>query len=588
LENETVTLGKRKMTKKRKVILIVEDEADGRDLLNDLLKDKYSLLFAKTGQEAVDTFREKHETIDLILLDIHLPDFDAFEVFKRFEEICFTGIPNIIMVTAYSKSSDIIKSMTENRAFDHIAKPFENKELLAAIEKGLTQTFQRKEYVMSQDIALKQIYTDRNFFMINKLQELRQIQDEKLTLEDIEPFIYIHQKVENKQELLTLLEEDTGEKASPAWTPKVLIVEDEPDFRDMMEEILTRNKYQALMAADADTALALIKEHHDIDVILLDLGLPGIQGTEIIKVIKKEVKDCWSISANEDPDIIVITSYHDKTTIVDVLKAGAHKFLTKPIAPREVLTEIQNIFLNRYYLKELTDLLTMLKTQRAPFRYRFQILNNFLKAKPSDTMNLFDIYGFFGEYKNSSFPEEMVLPKKIDLELKEFLFELNAQSKKETAPTTLGDHEDDESPNKTIWSSKKPFKILILEDEQDYLEILVDLFKKHDFDVSYASNSNDALKILHDDPTFHCILLDYTLHENLNGIDLAKMIRQRHASIYLFLHTAHDNLTMPHIEETFMQIGLSRFVTKGSIKELYATVYDTLIDHLKRLEEGKS
>jgi len=64
--------------------------------------------------------------------------------------------------------------------------------------------------------------------------------------------------------------------------PTVLVVDDEEDLRDIMRRMLERRGYATLVAGDPDSALAVCREHPgDIDVLVTDLGLPGVSGGEL-------------------------------------------------------------------------------------------------------------------------------------------------------------------------------------------------------------------------------------------------------------------------------------------------------------------
>lgn len=64
--------------------------------------------------------------------------------------------------------------------------------------------------------------------------------------------------------------------------PTVLVVDDEEDLRDIMRRMLERRGFDTLVAGDADTAIATCRDHDgDIDVLVTDLGLPGVSGGEL-------------------------------------------------------------------------------------------------------------------------------------------------------------------------------------------------------------------------------------------------------------------------------------------------------------------
>ncbi|MBU1011749.1 MAG: sigma-54 dependent transcriptional regulator [Bacteroidetes bacterium] len=124
-----------------KKILIVDDEASMRRNIVDLLSMKgYSLLEAKTGEEAIDMIEST--TLDILILDINLPNMSGLEVLK----LTKNNYPELpcIMLTAYGTSEKAIEAMKLG-AFDYMEKPFELEEFIMIIERALKHSELLKE-----------------------------------------------------------------------------------------------------------------------------------------------------------------------------------------------------------------------------------------------------------------------------------------------------------------------------------------------------------------------------------------------------------------------------------------------------------
>ncbi len=113
-------------------ILVVDDEHGVRQSFNIVLKDEYNVLLAGTGAEAIDIFTKN--TIDLILLDILLPDINGVDLLEKLKEID----PNteIIMVTAVKEIPTAVKAIKLG-AYEYVSKPFVVDEVLALINRAL-------------------------------------------------------------------------------------------------------------------------------------------------------------------------------------------------------------------------------------------------------------------------------------------------------------------------------------------------------------------------------------------------------------------------------------------------------------------
>ncbi|MFC1811601.1 sigma-54-dependent transcriptional regulator [Thermodesulfobacteriota bacterium] len=117
---------------KKDAILVVDDENGVRQSFNMLLKDNYTVLLAGTGKEAIDIFTKN--AVDLVLLDILLPDINGIDLLEKLMETD----PNveIIMVTAVNEIQTAVKAIKLG-AYEYIIKPFEVDDVLILIDRAL-------------------------------------------------------------------------------------------------------------------------------------------------------------------------------------------------------------------------------------------------------------------------------------------------------------------------------------------------------------------------------------------------------------------------------------------------------------------
>lgn len=122
----------------RAKILIVEDDDDILELIAyNLEKERYSVIKASSGESAL--LQLKNKEVDLILLDLMLPEIDGLELCRRIKtDTVLKPIP-IIMVTAKGEEADIVTGL-EMGADDYVTKPFKPKELVARVRAVLRRT----------------------------------------------------------------------------------------------------------------------------------------------------------------------------------------------------------------------------------------------------------------------------------------------------------------------------------------------------------------------------------------------------------------------------------------------------------------
>lgn len=111
----------------------------------------------------------------------------------------------------------------------------------------------------------------------------------------------------------------------------ILIVDDEPNYRLILSEIIKDEGYDVLVAESAEKALPIVKST-DLDLVITDMRMPGMDGMEFLKEIK---------IFNAELPVIMITAFGEVEKAVKAMQAGAINYLTKPFNNEELLVSIQ-------------------------------------------------------------------------------------------------------------------------------------------------------------------------------------------------------------------------------------------------------
>jgi DNA-binding response OmpR family regulator len=120
--------------------------------------------------------------------------------------------------------------------------------------------------------------------------------------------------------------------ASPAGSPRVLVVDDEPVVRDVLTRYLAHEGFEVDAAADGYAALTAI-EAQPPSVIVLDLMLPKLSGLELLRLVRLE---------SSVPVIILSAKVSERERIAG-LELGADDYVTKPYSPREVVARVRAV-----------------------------------------------------------------------------------------------------------------------------------------------------------------------------------------------------------------------------------------------------
>jgi phosphate regulon transcriptional regulator PhoB len=117
--------------------------------------------------------------------------------------------------------------------------------------------------------------------------------------------------------------------------PKILIVEDDPDISELIQFNLEKAGYQTVRAEDGEQALRLAQKNPP-DLILLDLLLPGLNGLEVCRRLKRD-------TAMQHIPIMMVTAKGEEMDRVVGLELGAEDYVVKPFSIREIILRIQKL-----------------------------------------------------------------------------------------------------------------------------------------------------------------------------------------------------------------------------------------------------
>lgn len=123
----------------------------------------------------------------------------------------------------------------------------------------------------------------------------------------------------------------------------ILLIEDDLNITDFMEVVFEREQYRLTVAANGMEALTALQAE-TFDVILLDLGLPDIDGMDLLKILRKRM----------DLPIVVISARKDENEKVAALDLGADDYVTKPFGTNELLARIRTALRHKKTKEEQT------------------------------------------------------------------------------------------------------------------------------------------------------------------------------------------------------------------------------------------
>lgn len=276
---------------KRK-ILVADDNPNNVRLLEAELEQAYDIVRAYSGREALEAVWA--ENPDLILLDVMMPEMNGYEVTRQLKSNPETCKIPIILVTVLDGREDKLKGL-ELGVDEFLTKPVDTAELNARVRSLLHLKSCREQLSMRAE-------AERGFI-------------EPETIGSDQPF--------------------------------VLIIEDEALHSNILKSYLNELPCGTEVAGDGKQALSIIAENR-IDLVLLDLELPDMEGLEVLRKIKR-------MKNTENTQIVIITASLEKDDRLKGIRLGADDYLAKPVEKDLFLAKIESLFGKKRYLDGLAE-----------------------------------------------------------------------------------------------------------------------------------------------------------------------------------------------------------------------------------------
>jgi two-component system, OmpR family, alkaline phosphatase synthesis response regulator PhoP len=183
--------------------------------------------------------------------------------------------------------------------------------------------------------------------------------------------------------------------------PTILVVEDEPDIRKLLQYNLVQERYKVIEAEDSEQALKLLQRARP-NLIILDLMLPGMSGMELCKLLRDRQDTAHM-------PILMLTAKAGEADKVIGLEMGADDYLAKPFSPREMVARVRAI-LRRAESAAAAD--SPPSYEKGPLRIDFTTYEVFARGKIIKlTLKEFELLRFLAQNPNRVLSRDQLLDR---------------------------------------------------------------------------------------------------------------------------------------------------------------------------------
>jgi DNA-binding NtrC family response regulator len=295
---------------KIKLLLVDDEEAYVKTLAERMEMRDVGSRVALSGEEALEMLED--EPPDVMVLDLRMPGIDGMEVLERVKQ----KHPHVEVIILTGHGSD--REEKEARrlgAFEYLQKPADTSHLLNTVRAAWRKSLKAAaEFIKDSQEEFDRSMAAAAFAEAGAPEIARETMQESTPRPDVDTD-----------------EAGAAEADAATQTLKVLFVDDEEDFVRTMAERMEMRDVGSEVALDGQQALEMLEDEVP-DVMVLDLRMPGIDGLEVLRRVKRTYPEMA---------VIIMTGHGSEADEAEARRLGAFDYLTKPVDINQLMDVIR-------------------------------------------------------------------------------------------------------------------------------------------------------------------------------------------------------------------------------------------------------
>ncbi|MBT6120407.1 response regulator [bacterium] len=316
------------------------------------------------------------------------------------------SLPEIIVISA-AKDIKYAVNCFKNGAYDFFSNPLNPEKIKLVLESILMRSsYLNKIEQMKESLMFKKEDFQKRQELLHSLIIKRRAEGELLKSDEIISIFFSKNSrglssIKELESYLTIMNE---KYLSSDNKETILVVEDDDILLDNLRLFLS-DKYNVLLAEDGGKAKELIR-NNSIDLILLDIYLPDVNGVDLIDEIQGQINDA---------EIIAMSAYQEIEMAAVMMRKGACDYLSKPFYEIDLMNTVSRALQKRYLNLVVPEIQKCMLEKNLSKEEKIQLLNQLIKdkLKNSEPMYIKDVYHFFPELKEINIPETVPIPQSV-------------------------------------------------------------------------------------------------------------------------------------------------------------------------------